>query len=91
MDGTEPFQAPDPQNTLQERSSTVNQLEKGLILNISTHGNTSLNAGDIVKLDIPLTASIKTPENRKNDRFYQGVFLVKKIKHYIVKKDKQKN
>ena len=81
LDGTEPFQAPDPQNTLQERSSTVNQLEKGLILNISTFGNTSLNAGDIVKLDIPLTASIKTPENRKNDRFYQGVFLVKKIKH----------
>ena len=81
LDGTEPFQAPDPQNTLQERSSTVNQLEKGLILNISTHGNTSLNAGDIVKLDIPLTASIKTSENRKNDRFYQGVFLVKKIKH----------
>ena len=80
-DGTEPFHAPDPQNTLQERSSTVNQLEKGLILNISTHGNTSLNAGDIVKLDIPLTASIKTSENRKNDRFYQGVFLVKRIKH----------
>ena len=81
LDGTEPFQAPDPQNTLQERSSTTNQLEKGLILNISTHGNTSLNAGDIVKLDIPLTASIKTPENRKNDRFYQGVFLVKRVKH----------
>ena len=81
LDGTEPFHAPDPQNTLQERSSTVNQLEKGLILNISTHGNTSLNAGDIVKLDIPLTASIKTSENRKNDRFYQGVFLVKRIKH----------
>ena len=34
-----------------------------------------------MKLDIPLTASIKTPENRKNDRFYQGVFLVKRIKH----------
>jgi hypothetical protein len=81
VDGTEPYAAPDPQNTLQERSSTINQLEKGLILNISTHGNTSLNAGDIVKLDIPLTASIKTSENRKNDRFYQGVFLIKKIKH----------
>ena len=34
-----------------------------------------------MKLDIPLTASIKTPENRKNDRFYQGVFLVKRISH----------
>tara|TARA_B100001769_G_C22058467_1_gene569166 strand:+ start:27 stop:1355 length:1329 start_codon:yes stop_codon:yes gene_type:complete len=80
-DGTEPFFAPDPQNTLQERSSTINQLEKGLILNISTHGNTSIHAGDIVRIDIPLVASVKTPENRKNDRFYQGVFLVKRIKH----------
>ena len=80
-DGTEPFVAPDPQNTLQERSSTVNQLEKGLILNISTHGNTSVNAGDIVRLDIPLVAAIKTSKNRQNDRFYQGVFIIKRIKH----------
>ena len=81
LDGTEPFVAPDPQNTLQERSSTINQLERGLILNISTHGNTSIHAGDIVRVDIPLVASIKTQKNRKNDRFYQGVFLVKSIKH----------
>ena len=81
LDGTEPFVAPDPQNTLQERSSTINQLERGLILNISTHGNTSIHAGDIVRVDIPLVASIKTQKNRKNDRFYQGVFLVKKVKH----------
>ena len=80
-DGTEPFVAPDPQNTLQERSSTTNQLEKGLILNISTHGNTSVNAGDIVRLDIPLVAAIKTSKNRQNDRFYQGVFIIKRIKH----------
>ena len=81
LDGTEPFQAPDPQNTLQERSSTVNQLDKGLVLNISTVGNTSVSAGDVVKLDIPITAAIKTQENRKNDRFYQGVFLVRAISH----------
>ena len=81
VDGTEPFFAPDPQNTLQERSSTINQLERGLILNISTHGNTSVRAGDIVRIDIPLVAAVKTQENRKNDRFYQGVFIVKRIKH----------
>ena len=81
LDGTEPFIAPDPQNTLQERSSTINQLQRGLILNISTHGNTSVHAGDIVTIDIPLVAAIKTSKNRKNDRFYQGVFLVKSIKH----------
>ena len=81
LDGTEPFIAPDPQNTLQERKSTTNQLDKGLLLNILTHGNTSINAGDVVKLDIPLVAAIKTQANRKHDRFYQGVFLIKSIKH----------
>jgi len=80
-DGTEPFAAPDPQNSIQERTSTMNQLDKGLLLNIVTHGNTSVNAGDVVILDIPHVASVKTSDNPKNDRFYQGVFLVKRIKH----------
>ena len=81
QDGTEPFIAPDPQNTIQERSSTANQLDKGIILNILTHGNTVVSAGDIVKIDLPLVAAIKTSKNRKNDRFYQGAFIVKRIKH----------
>jgi hypothetical protein len=81
VDGTEPFAAPDPQNSIQERVSTMNQLDKGLLLNIVTHGNTSINAGDVVILDIPHVASVKTADNPKNDRFYQGVFLVKRIKH----------
>jgi hypothetical protein len=81
VDGTEPYAAPDPQNTLQERSSTVNQLEKGLLINITIHGNTSINAGDVVKLDIPIQLASKRPDNPKSDRFYQGVFLIKKIKH----------
>ena len=81
IDGTEPFAAPDQENSIQERASTMNQLEKGLLLNIVTHGNTSVNAGDVVKLDIPINVAFKTPDNPKNDRFYQGVFLIKKIKH----------
>jgi len=81
IDGTEPYAAPDQQNSIQERASTMNQLEKGLLLNIVTHGNTSVNAGDVVKLDIPINVAFKTPDNPKNDRFYQGVFLIKKIKH----------
>ena len=89
LDGTEPFIAPDPENSIQERKSTVNQLDRGIILNILTHGNTVISAGDIVKIDIPLVAAIKTSKNRQNDRFYQGAFIVKKIKHefdFTVKK-----
>jgi|TARA_R110002167_G_scaffold13016_1_gene55100 hypothetical protein len=80
-DGTEPYAAPDPQNTLQERISTVNQLDRGLILNISTHGNTIIKAGDIVEVDIPIVASVKVDGGRENDRFYNGVFIVKRIVH----------
>ena len=81
INGTEPYTAPDQENSIQERTSTMNQLEKGLLLNIITHGNTSVNAGDVVELDIPVNLAFKTPDDTKNDRFYQGVFLVKKIKH----------
>ena len=89
VDGTEPFAAPDPQNSIQERASTMNQLEKGLLLNIVTHGNTSVNAGDVVIVDIPHVASVKKADNPKNDRFYQGVFLVKRIKHEFNFTDKK--
>ena len=34
-----------------------------------------------MRLDIPLVAAIKTSKNRQNDRFYQGVFIIKRIKH----------
>ena len=51
--GTEPFASPSPQNSLQERASTLNQLDKGLLINIVTLGNTSINAGDVVIIDLP--------------------------------------
>ena len=80
--GVEPFAAPSPQNSLQERASTLNQLDKGLLINIVTHGNTSINAGDVVIIDLPKQQAYDDPEDSDGkDRFYQGVFLVKKIKH----------
>jgi hypothetical protein len=57
------------------------QLEQGLLLNILTHGNTVVSAGDIVKLDLPYNASFKTSKNEKNDKFYKGMFFVKRLRH----------
>jgi hypothetical protein len=57
------------------------QLEQGLVSNILTHGNTIVSAGDIVKLDIPYNASFKTTKNEKNDRFFKGMFFVKRLRH----------
>jgi len=76
-----PFSPSNPQDWLQRRTSQLVQLEQGLLLNILTHGNTVVSAGDIVKLDIPYNASFKTTKNEKNDRFYKGMFFVKRLRH----------
>ena len=81
INGTEPYTAPDQENSIQERTSTMNQLEKGLLLNIVTHGNTSVNAGDVVIIDLPSQQAFRTSDDLQKDRFYQGVFLIKRIKH----------
>ena len=48
---------------------------------VSANSKLAVNAGDIVKVDIPLTAAYKVPEEEGLDRFYQGAFLIKRIKH----------
>jgi hypothetical protein len=57
------------------------QLENALQVNISVHGNTLINVGDKVNLNLPYMASVTTSNNDLMDRFYQGPFLIKKIRH----------
>ena len=78
---TSPYTPPNAQDWLQSRTSQLIQLEQGLVSNILTHGNTIVSAGDIVKLDIPYNASFKTTKNEKNDRFFKGMFFVKRLRH----------
>ena len=83
INGTEPHDAFDPENSIQERESTLNQLERGILINIIVHGNTMVNAGDVVEIDIPLTTAFQMLDEEigGSDRFYSGVFLIKEIKH----------
>ena len=39
-----------------------------------------LNSGDVVRLDIPYSGT-QTTENEKHDRFFKGLFFVKRIRH----------
>jgi len=78
---TSPYTSLNAQDWLQRRTSQLVQLEQGLLLNILTHGNTVVSAGDIVKLDLPYNASFKTSKNEKNDKFYKGMFFVKRLRH----------
>jgi len=86
---TSPFTPKKSQDWLQRRTSQMIQLEQGLLLNILTHGNTIVSAGDIVKLDLPYNASIKTTKDEKNDRFYKGAFFVKRLRHDFDFSDKK--
>ena len=78
---TFPFNPVNAQDWLQRRVSQKIQLEQGLLVNILTHGNTIVSAGDIVRLDLPFNSSFKTTDGQKNDRFYKGMFLVKRLRH----------
>ena len=78
---TNPYMAYDPHKWLQRRNSQMIQLENALQVNISVHGNTLINAGDKVLLNLPYNAVPKGPKNEQYDKFYKGPFLIKKIRH----------
>ena len=77
---TYPYAASNPHQWLQRRTSQLIQLEQGIIINILVLGNTMLNSGDVVILNIPYTGT-KTKEKEKHDRFFKGLFFVKRIRH----------
>jgi len=78
---TFPFNPVNAQDWLQRRVSQKIQLEQGLLVNILTHGNTIVSAGDIVKLDLPFNSAFKVTDGQKNDRFYKGAFFIKRLRH----------
>ena len=78
---TNPYMAYDPHKWLQRRNSQMIQLENALQVNIVAHGNTLINAGDKVEINLPYTASVQGPKKERYDKFYKGPFLIKKIRH----------
>ena len=88
---TSPYMAYDPHKWAQQRNSQMIQLENALQINVLVHGNTLINAGDKVLLNIPYTASAKGPKNERYDKFYKGPFLIKKIRHEFFVQENQKH
>ena len=80
-DNTYPYEAYGAEKWLQRRNSQMTQIQSGLSINIICHGNTYVNAGQKVILNIPYTAALKTADKEINDRFYKGPFLIKNIRH----------
>ena len=66
---------------MQRRHSQILQINEGISIHASVHGNTIINAGDIVTISIPRHAEVKTENSDEDDRFLQGKFLLKRVRH----------
>ena len=80
-DNTYPYEPYGPEKWLQRRNSQMAQIRTGLSVNIICHGNTYVNAGQKVILNLPYTAAVKAADGEINDRFYKGPFLIKNVRH----------
>jgi len=80
-DNSYPFSANVPHTWIQKITSQKTQLKLGFLLDVVAHGNTLLNAGDVVEMSLPYKAALKTSKKETEDRFYKGPFFVKKITH----------
>ena len=79
--GNYPYVGGDTKKWLQVRESMLTHLEYGISANLEVHGNTLINAGDMIEFNLPSQTAAKTEKNEKYDFFFNGQFLVKKIRH----------
>jgi len=75
------FVGGDTKKWLQLRESALTHLEFGISANLEVHGNTLVNAGDLIEFNLPTQTAAKTEKNEKYDFFFNGQFLIKKIRH----------
>ena len=80
-DGNFPYVGGDTKKWLQNRESILAHLEFGISANIEVHGNTLVNAGDMIEFNLPSQTVAKTEKNERYDFFFNGQFLIKKIRH----------
>ena len=68
-------------NGCRKESSMLAHLEFGITANIEVHGNTLVNAGDMIDFNLPTQTAAKTEKGERLDFFFNGKFLIKKIRH----------
>ena len=78
---TSPYNSYSPQSWLQRRTSQMVQLENALTINITVHGNTLVKAGTVVTVNIPYVQATSLKSEESFDKFYNGPFLIKRIRH----------
>ena len=69
------------QNKTSQRISKMEQLNQSFEIECQAAGNTNLTAGKIVNLFIPKAVDSISSEYGEFDRYFQGMFLMTRIKH----------
>jgi hypothetical protein len=77
---TNPYRSYEPENWLQRRNSSMKQLDGAFGIDIHVHGNTLVNVGDKVTVNIPNISAVDDGIE-VFDRFFKGPFLIKTIRH----------
>ena len=68
-----------PMDWMGRRTSQMMQLKAGREIVLTVNGQTGVSAGDMVNIEIPFKSAVDA--DRRLDRFFDGPFLVKRIKH----------
>ena len=66
---------------MQRRNSQMLQLENAFNINLRVHGNTMIRVGKVVTVKIPYVQASSVKNEEPFDKFYNGPFLVKRIRH----------
>jgi len=87
-DGNYPYQSDNLSQTLQRKIARKQQFENGYILNLEINGQTFIQAGDKINLEIGATSSVT---NDKEDSQLSGNYIVTHLRHTFTKSQELKH
>ncbi len=83
-----PYQSDNLNQTLQRKSARKQQFENGSILNVEINGQTFIQAGDKISLEIGATSAIT---DDKEDKQLSGNYIVTHLRHTFTKSQELKH
>ena len=78
---TFPFSSYGASKWMQRRNSRMLQLENAFNINLRVHGNTMTRVGNVVTVKIPYVQASSVKKDEPFDKFFNGPFLIKRIRH----------
>jgi len=86
--GNYPYQSDNKNQTLQRRLARKQQFENGYILNVEVNGQTFIQAGDKINLEIGATSSVT---DGKDDKQLSGNYIITHLRHTFTKSKQLKH